>query len=103
VKFSSGITGGIMRRREHVRVLGFDIPARIGRVLSALGMTTVFYGLIRYTFIGEWFEHLFRDMTGYAPVEGFAGCIADDVLINNAMEPGHDFDLMKDEMRTSEE
>jgi hypothetical protein len=62
-----------MNKGYRIRVLGVDLPAWIGQMLSALGITTVIYGILRYTFLGEYFERVLRNMVGVAPVEVLAG------------------------------
>ena len=95
--------GNSIRRKDRTSILGFDLPTWVGRMLSAFGMTAILYGHIRYTFIGEWLEYLFQDMTGHAPVDGFTGGLTYDRMEPPAMEQERDYDVMKDEMRTSEE
>jgi hypothetical protein len=50
-----------------------DVPNWLGQVLSTLGISTILYGILRYTFLGEFFERFLRTMIGVAPVEVFAG------------------------------
>ena len=58
-----------MKRGYRIRILGVNLPAWVGQVLSTLGITTLIYGVLRYTFLGEYFDRLMRNMVGIAPVE----------------------------------
>ncbi|HWF43070.1 MAG TPA: hypothetical protein VG537_00360 [Candidatus Kapabacteria bacterium] len=84
--------------KKNLRILGLDLPAWASKMLAGFGITTLLYGFIRYTFIGEWFDRLFRDMTGYAPLESFAYRNAEEAIV-----PARDYDAVQEAMQTSEE
>jgi hypothetical protein len=85
-------------RNNHFRFFGLDLPLWAGKMLGSFGITTILYGFIRYTFIGEWLDRLFRDMTGYAPVETVADRNAEEVIV-----PTRDCNAVQEAMQTSEQ
>ena len=82
-----------MARTKRMRLLGANLPMWVGRTLSALGLSTIIYGLIRYTFIGEFFERLYRDTIGHSPIDDFVDSFdpREDVRQIN-----RDVDMLKD-------
>jgi hypothetical protein len=78
-----------MRRKKKAQLLGVDMSVWANRALSAVGLSTIIYGLVRYTFIGEFFERLYRDTLGHSPI--------DDLV--DSFDPREDIRTMKDDMR----
>ena len=92
-----------MARKNHLRILGLDLPVWAGKMLGAFGITTILYGFIRYTFIGEWLDRLFRDMTGYAPVETFTYHATEEFSNLESTALSRDYNAVQEAMQTSEE
>ena len=63
-----------MQSKERTSRARFDPPIW-DRKFRVLGVTSALYGLIRYTFVGEWLEHIFHDIVDNETAEDFANPI----------------------------
>ncbi|GEM_PF-5020918 len=60
-----------MAIRRRLRLFSIALPHQVSYIVSASGLRTVLQALLRYTFFGELFARLFREGTGFEPIEEF--------------------------------
>ncbi len=74
-----------MRQKRSVKVGGMSLPKLANRALGVLGVGSIIYGLIRYTFIGEVFERAYERAVGHSPIDDLA----------DSLDPREDLTVMK--------
>src|SRR5947209_2770530 len=55
--------------RDRLKLFGIPLSPALRDTLRALGIVSTLKVLFRYTFLGEFFEHIFRDAVGEDPIE----------------------------------
>ena len=76
-------------KKKSARPLGLSLPTWAQRTLGMVGLGSIIYGLIRYTFVGELFERVYEKAVGHSPV--------DDLV--DSLDPRNDIKVMKEDMR----
>jgi hypothetical protein len=60
-----------MKFHQNVKLFGFPLPVWMHDALRTTGLLIALKFVFRYTFAGEYFDRLYREAAGEAPIEEF--------------------------------
>ena len=58
-----------MASQKTLKVFGYSLPYWMRDSLHAIGLVSFLRIVFRYTFAGEYFDRLYRDAAGEAPIQ----------------------------------